>query len=367
MVLITGIGVRKEQFMSAKIYYENDIDTTVLDGKKIAMIGYGSQGRAHALNLRDSGLDVRVGVRRGKSWNAAEEDGMRVQGVAEAVQKADITMLAVNDEAQAPLYAEQIQPHLQPGSALAFAHGFNIHYGQIVPSDEIDVLLCAPKGVGPHVRRLYTRGSGIPCLIAVHLDRTGRAKEIALAYAKGLGSARVGVLETTFREETEADLFSEQAVLCGGVTALVKAGFETLVQAGYAPEIAYFECLHELKLIVDLMHEEGIAGMRRRISDTAQYGDMTRGPRIIDEAVRERMRALLLEIQSGEFAREWILENQANRPVFRALAAQDEEHPIEQVGQRLRSLMGLGRPQMSTLPEEVDSQSVHHRIQNLEY
>src|SRR5438132_320992 len=317
--------------MPAKVYYDSDANLDLLRGKRIAIIGYGSQGHAHALNLRDSGLDVRVGLRPGKSWDAAERDGLKVMPVADAVKDADITMILVNDEFQAALYQEQIQDNLKPGSAIAFGHGFNIHFGQIVPPKNIDVFMCAPKGPGHLVRRVYVDGKGVPCLIAIHQDATGQAKQIALAYARGVGGTRAGVLETTFKEETETDLFGEQSVLCGGTTALVKAGFETLVEAGYQPEIAYFECLHELKLIVDLMYEAGIAGMRSSISDTAQYGDMTRGPRLIDDSVRQRMRDILKDIQGGQFAKEWILENRANRPVFRALAAQDEEHQIEQV------------------------------------
>jgi ketol-acid reductoisomerase len=353
--------------MPAKVYYDEDAHIEVLRGKKIAVIGYGSQGHAHALNLRDSGMDVRVGLRPGKSWDAATDDGLRVLSVPEAVKEADITMLLVNDELQAALYQEHIQPNLRPGTALAFAHGFNIHYGQIVPPKEIDVFMCAPKGPGHLVRRIYTEGKGVPCLIAVHQNATGQAREIALAYARAIGGTRAGVLETTFREETETDLFGEQAVLCGGTTALVKAGFETLVEAGYQPELAYFECLHELKLIVDLMYEAGIAGMRYSISDTAQYGDMTRGPRLIDESVRQRMKELLKDIQSGEFAREWILENRANRPVFRALAARDQEHPIEQVGRRLRAMMSWVKPSVPQEVEQSTEQAVHQRVGKLEF
>jgi ketol-acid reductoisomerase len=352
--------------MPAKVYYDNDADLELLRGKKIAVIGYGSQGHAHALNLRDSGLDVRVGLRPGKSWDKALDDGVKVMTVAEAAAEADIVMILVNDEFQAALYEEQIKENLQPGNAIAFGHGFNIHFGQIVPPKEVDVFMCAPKGPGHLVRRIYLEGKGVPCLIAVHQDATHQAKQIALAYAKGIGGTRAGVLETTFKEETETDLFGEQAVLCGGTTALVKAGFDTLVAAGYQPEIAYFECLHELKLIVDLMYEAGIAGMRYSISDTAQYGDMTRGPRLIDESVRERMRGLLRDIQAGEFAREWILENRANRPVFRALAAQDENHPIEQVGRQLRSMMSWVRSSVAQETEQTAEGAVNQRVQNLE-
>lgn len=352
--------------MPAKVYYDNDADLELLRGKKIAVIGYGSQGHAHALNLRDSGMDVRVGLRPGKSWDKALDDGVKVMTVAEAAAEADIVMILVNDEFQAALYEEQIKENLQPGNAIAFGHGFNIHFGQIVPPKEVDVFMCAPKGPGHLVRRIYLEGKGVPCLIAVHQDATHQAKQIALAYAKGIGGTRAGVLETTFKEETETDLFGEQAVLCGGTTALVKAGFDTLVAAGYQPEIAYFECLHELKLIVDLMYEAGIAGMRYSISDTAQYGDMTRGPRLIDESVRERMRGLLRDIQAGEFAREWILENRANRPVFRALASQDENHPIEQVGRQLRSMMSWVRSSVAQETEQTAEGKVNQRVQNLE-
>ncbi|MGC8668215.1 MAG: ketol-acid reductoisomerase [Chthonomonadales bacterium] len=353
--------------MPAKVYYESDADLSVLKGKKIAVIGYGSQGHAHALNLRDSGLDVRVGLRRGKSWEAAQRDGLPVLPVAEAVHEADVVMMLVNDEFQAALYQEAVKDNLKPGNALGFGHGFNIHFGQIVPPPDVDVFMVAPKGPGHLVRRIYTEGKGVPCLIAVHQDATGRAKDVALAWAKGIGGTRAGVLETTFKEETETDLFGEQAVLCGGTTALVKAGFETLVEAGYQPEIAYFECLHELKLIVDLMYEAGIAGMRYSISDTAQYGDMTRGPRLIDDAVREKMKGLLRDIQSGEFAREWILENRANRPVFRALAQKDQDHLIEQVGKRLRSMMSWVQSNVVSQTQEAEQEGVKQRVQNLEY
>jgi ketol-acid reductoisomerase len=350
--------------MPAKVYYEDDANLDVLRGKKLAVIGYGSQGHAHALNLRDSGMDVRVGLRPGKSWDAAKDDGLRVLSVAEAAEEAGVIMILVNDEFQAALYEEQIRDHLKPGDAIAFGHGFNIHFGQIVPPKDVDVFMVAPKGPGHLVRRIYTEGKGVPCLIAVHQNATGQAKELALAWAKGIGGTRAGVLETTFKEETETDLFGEQAVLCGGTTALVKAGFETLVAAGYQPEIAYFECLHELKLIVDLMYEAGIAGMRYSISDTAQYGDMTRGPRLIDESVRERMRGLLKDIQEGEFAKEWILENRANRPVFRALAAKDQEHLIEQVGRQLRGMMSWVKPAVTA--EVSEEQPVNPRMQNLD-
>ena len=352
--------------MPAKVYYDSDVNQNVLSGRKIAVIGYGSQGHAHALNLRESGLDVRVGLRAGKSWDSAQNDGLRVLSVREAAEEADIIMILVNDEFQAALYDEQIKPALKSGKAIAFGHGFNIHFGQIVPPDDVDVFMVAPKGPGHLVRRIYAEGKGVPCLIAIHQDATGQAKDIALAYARGIGGTRAGVLETTFKEETETDLFGEQAVLCGGTTALVKAGFETLVEAGYQPEIAYFECLHELKLIVDLMYEAGIAGMRYSISDTAQYGDMTRGPRIIDEDTRNRMRGLLKEIQGGQFAREWILENRANRPVFNALTNRDKNHQIEQVGQRLRGMMSWVKSSVAQPVQEKDEDPVARRMQNIE-
>ena len=352
--------------MAAKVYYDSDVNPGVLSGRKIAVIGYGSQGHAHALNLRESGLDVRIGLRPGRSWDSAVNDGHRVLSVREAAEEADVIMILVNDEFQAQLYEEQIKPALRSGKAIAFGHGFNIHFGQIAPTPDIDVFMVAPKGPGHLVRRIYSEGKGVPCLIAVHQDATGKARDIALAYARGIGGTRAGVLETTFKEETETDLFGEQAVLCGGTTALVKAGFETLVEAGYQPEIAYFECLHELKLIVDLMYEAGIAGMRYSISDTAQYGDMTRGPKIIDDDTRDRMRKLLKEIQGGEFAREWILENRANRPVFNALTNRDKDHQIEQVGQRLRGMMSWVKSSVAQPVEEQQEDHVAQRMQNIE-
>ncbi|BDI31450.1 ketol-acid reductoisomerase (NADP(+)) [Capsulimonas corticalis] len=326
--------------MAAKVYYENDADSTLLNGKKIAVIGYGSQGHAHSLNLKDSGFDVRVGLREGsKSWAKATEAGLSVKTVAEAAKEADIIMILINDEYQGDVYRESIAPYVEEGNALVFGHGFNIHFGQIKAPKGVDVFMVAPKGPGHLVRRTYQEGKGVPALIAVHQDATGNARALALAWAKGIGGTRGGVLETTFREETETDLFGEQAVLCGGATALVKAGFETLVNAGYQPEIAYFECLHELKLIVDLLYEAGIAGMRYSISDTAQYGDMTRGPRIVTDATKAEMVQILKEIQTGQFAKEWILENKANRPSFNALAAIDQESQLEAVGKQLRGLM----------------------------
>jgi ketol-acid reductoisomerase len=326
--------------MPANVYYDNDADLSILQGKKIAVIGYGSQGHAHALNLHDSGLDVRVGLRPGsRRWTQAEEAGLVVKSVEDASKEADIVMILINDEFQGDVYRESIAPNLEAGNAIAFGHGFNIHFGQIKPAPGIDAFMVAPKGPGHLVRRTYEEGKGVPCLIAVAQDATGHARDLAMAWAKGIGGTRAGVLDTTFKEETETDLFGEQAVLCGGATALVKAGFETLVNAGYQPEIAYFECLHELKLIVDLMYEAGIAGMRYSISDTAQFGDMTRGPRIVTDETKAEMRKILKEIQTGQFAKEWILENKANRPQFNALAAQDASSQIESVGRHLRSLM----------------------------
>jgi ketol-acid reductoisomerase len=326
--------------MPVQVYYDNDADIEFLRDKKIAVIGYGSQGHAHSLNLKDSGLDVRVGLREGsKSWAKAEQAGLTVKPVAEAVKEADIIMILINDEFQGDVYKESIAANLSAGNALVFGHGFNIHFGQVVPPKDVDVFMVAPKGPGHLVRRQYEEGRGVPALIAIHQNATGNAKNLALAWAKGIGATRAGVLETNFREETETDLFGEQAVLCGGTSALVKAGFETLVEAGYEPEIAYFECLHELKLIVDLMYEAGIAGMRYSISDTAQFGDMTRGPRIVNDDTKKEMKKILKEIQDGSFAKEWILENKANRPHFNALAAADRSHPIEIVGKRLRGLM----------------------------
>ncbi|NPV73443.1 MAG: ketol-acid reductoisomerase [Pelotomaculum sp.] len=323
-----------------QVYYDHDADLGLLKEKTIAVIGYGSQGHAQAQNLKDSGLDVVVGLRPdSKSWPKAEADGLKVATVPEAASAADIIQILVPDELQARLYREEIEPHLREGKALMFSHGFNIHYGQIVPPPDVDVFMVAPKGPGHTVRRMYLEGKGVPCLLAVHQNYTGKAKELGLAYAKGIGGTRAGVFETTFREETETDLFGEQAVLCGGVTELIKAGFDTLVEAGYAPEMAYFECLHEMKLIVDLINEGGLSFMRYSISNTAEYGDYMTGKRIITEETRKEMKKILAEIQSGEFAKKWILENQANRPVYNAIARQEKELLIEKVGARLRSMM----------------------------
>lgn len=320
-------------------YYESDADLGVLKGKTIAVIGYGSQGRGQALNLRDSGLDVIIGLRPGKSWKQASEDGFKVMMVDEAARTASIVMVLLPDESQASVYKKEIHPNISENDCLMFSHGFNIHFGQIVPPPNIDVIMVAPKGPGHMVRRMYEDGKGVPALIAVHQNYTGNAKDIALAYAMGIGATRAVVLETTFREETETDLFGEQAVLCGGVTSLIKAGFETLVEAGYAPEMAYLEVLHELKLIVDLIYEGGFTKMRNSISNTAQYGDLTRGPRIVGPEAYLEMQRILEEIQNGEFAREWMLENLVNRPVFNALTKADEEHLIEIVGKEVRDLM----------------------------
>ncbi len=323
-----------------KIYYDKDADLGLLKDKTIAVIGYGSQGHAHANNLRDSGLNVVVGLRPdGASARKARAAGFEVLPVDEAARKAQVVMILLPDELQGEVFRSQIASALEPGDYLAFAHGFNIHFGQIVPAEGVNVFMVAPKGPGHLVRAEYERGRGVPCLIAVDRDPAGNTRDVALAYASAIGGGRAGVIETTFREETETDLFGEQAVLCGGVTALIQAGFETLVEAGYAPEMAYFECLHELKLIVDLIYEGGIANMRYSVSNTAQYGDLTRGPRVIDPRVKAEMKRILEEIQTGQFAREWILENRAGRPVFNALTRRGDEHPIEEVGQRLRSML----------------------------
>ena len=324
----------------AKMYYEEDCNIGVLKGKTVAIIGYGSQGHAHALNLNESGVSVIVGLYEGsKSAEKAKEAGLTVMNTPEAVVAADLVMILVNDEKQAALYKNDIQPNLKSGSTLAFAHGFNVHYNQIVPPEDVNVMLIAPKGPGHTVRSQYQEGRGVPCLFAVHQDATGNAREIALAYAAGIGGARAGILETTFKEETETDLFGEQAVLCGGVTALMKAGFETLVEAGYQPESAYFECVHEMKLIIDMVVAGGLSGMRYSISDTAEYGDYSVGNRIITEETKKEMKKVLGEIQNGEFARDWMLENQANRPSFLAKRRMEKEHLVEKVGVELRSKM----------------------------
>jgi len=324
----------------AKLYYDKDADLSLIKGKTIAVIGYGSQGHAHALNLKDAGFDVVVGLYKGsKSWDKAAAGGLKVMTVDEAASTAQIIMILLPDQHQRQVYLESIQQGLTPGKTLMFAHGFNIHFHQVVPPKDVDVSMVAPKAPGHMMRRVYTEGSGVPALLAIHQDTSGKAKETALAYAKGVGCTRAGVLETTFREETETDLFGEQTVLCGGLTALIKTAYETLVEAGYQPELAYFECLHEVKLIVDLFYQGGLAYMRYSVSDTAEYGDYTRGPRVINEAVRAEMKRILQEVQDGTFAKEWILENSAGRPSFLALRKKDAEHPIEVVGRELRSMM----------------------------
>ncbi len=337
--------------MVAKISYENDADAGLVGSRKVAVIGYGSQGHAHALNLKDSGIDVRVGLREGSSsWAKAEAAGLSVRTVADATAESDLVMILLPDTEQKSVYDESIAPNLSEGDAIFFAHGFNIRFNLITPPPGVDSAMVAPKGPGHLVRRTYTEGGGVPALIAVSQDASGKARDLALSYAHAIGATRAGVLETTFDEETETDLFGEQVVLCGGLTALVMAGYETLVDAGYQPESAYFECLHELKLIVDLMYENGIAGMRFSISDTAEYGDVTRGPRIINDGVKAEMRKILDEIRSGRFAEEWIAENKAGRPNFEALRAAGKDHPIEKVGAELRAMMpfisaGKVRPQ----------------------
>ena len=330
----------------ATIYYEKDADRSALAGQRVAVLGFGSQGHAHALNLKDSGHDVRVGLREGStSWPVATAAGLRVLPTAQAVRDADVAMVLLPDTAQASSYESEIGPNLEPGNMLMFAHGFNVHFGRIRPPDGVDVTMIAPKGPGHLLRRTYEQGIGTPALVAVHQDATGKALQRALAYAAGIGVARAGVIETSFKEETETDLFGEQVVLCGGTTALVQAGFETLVNAGYAPEVAYFECLHELKLIVDLMYEGGIARMRYSVSDTAEYGDVSRGPRVINDLVRQEMRKILTEIQDGTFAEEWVAEDNAGRPNFGKLVQAGEQHPIEEVGRKLRGLMSwVDRP-----------------------
>lgn len=323
-----------------KVYYDQDADLNFLRGKKIAIIGYGIQGHAHAQNLRDSGLEVLVAeLPETPAWKLAEEHGFKSISASEAARQADLIQFLVQDDVQPKVYREEIAPHLKKGNILGFSHGFNIHFGQIVPPPEVDVIMIAPKGPGSLVRQQYVEAKGVPSLLAVYQNASGKAREIALAYAKGLGATRAGVIETTFAEETETDLFGEQVVLCGGVTELIRAAFDTLVEAGYQPEVAYFECLHELKLICDLIFAKGIHGMRLSVSNTARYGDITRGKRIITAQTRQEMKKILSEVQSGEFAREWILENQVHRPVFNALLKRDAQHPIEAVGAKLRAMM----------------------------
>ncbi|MGL5821496.1 MAG: ketol-acid reductoisomerase [Sarcina sp.] len=324
----------------AKLFYEKDTNIELLEVKKVAIIGYGSQGHAHALNLHESGIDVTVGLYEGsKSWERAEDAGLKVSTVSEAVKNSDVIMILIPDEKQRELYNTEIAPYLSEGKALVFAHGFNIHYTQIVPPSNVDVFMVAPKGPGHMVRRTYTQGSGVPCLIAVYQDYTGSARDLALAYTNAVGGARSGVLETTFKDETETDLFGEQAVLCGGCSALIKAGFETLVEAGYAPENAYFECMHEMKLIVDLMYQGGLETMRYSISDTAEYGDYVVGNRIITDETKKEMKKVLSEIQDGTFAKNWLVENMVGRPNFNATRRNETEHQIEKVGKELRRMM----------------------------
>jgi len=322
------------------MYYDDDVNLAVLDGRRIAVLGYGNQGRAHALNLKESGCEVVVGLREGSSsWSEAEAEGLKVMAVERAAVAGDIVVMLIPDQVQREVYYSSVEGGLKAGKTLMFAHGFNIHFDQIIPSKDVDVSMVAPKAPGNMMRQVFQEGAGVPALFAVHQDATRRAKETALAYAKGLGCTKAGVLETTFAEETETDLFGEQAVLCGGVTALIKAGFEVLVEAGYQPELAYFECLHELKLIVDLIYRGGLGHMRRSVSDTAEYGDYISGSRVITDGTKEEMRKMLREVQNGEFARRWILENQAGRPSFNAMRRREAEHPIEEVGKRLRATM----------------------------
>jgi ketol-acid reductoisomerase len=329
----------------AKMYYDKDADLSLIKAKKVAVIGYGSQGHAHALNLKDSGVDVRIGLQATSASRAkAEKDGLRVVDPAQATREADVVMILTPDTGQAKLYRESIEPNLKPGATLMFAHGFNIRFGTIVPPAGVDVSMIAPKSPGHRVRELYTEGGGTPALLAVHQDATGQARELALSYAKGIGVTRAGVVETTFTEETETDLFGEQAVLCGGVSALVKAGFETLVEAGYQPEIAYFECMHELKLIVDLMYRGGLNYMRYSISDTAEHGDYTGGPRLVTAETRAEMKRMLDDVRSGRYAQMWIAENEKGRPWFDAQRAKEQNHQIEQVGSELRKMMPFVDP-----------------------
>ena len=326
----------------ATMYYDADADMSLLDGRTVGVIGYGSQGHAHALNLKDSGVEVVVGLYEGsKSWEKAEQAGLRVALVADASRDSDIIMMVIPDHSMADVYEQSVEPHLLPGKTLMFAHGFNIHYKTIVPPDTVDVSMVAPKAPGHRMREVFVRGSGVPGLLAVHQDASGRAHDVGLAYARGVGCARAGVLDTTFKEETETDLFGEQSVLCGGVTALIKAAFDTLVEAGYQPESAYFECMHELKLIVDLLYQGGMEYMRYSVSDTAEYGDYSRGPQVIDDHVRENMRKVLAAVQDGSFAREWIAENDEGRPRFNRLRRENASHQIEEVGKELRGMMSF--------------------------
>ncbi|MBU3911624.1 MAG: ketol-acid reductoisomerase [Candidatus Omnitrophica bacterium] len=326
--------------MATKMYYDKDADLNVLKGKKIAIIGYGIQGRGQALNLRDSGLDIIVSELEGiENYKIAERDGFKPVSAAEAAKQADLIQILTQDHVQAKVYKQAIEPNLKEGKALLFSHGFNIHFKQITPPKNVDVLMVAPKGPGALVRQMYEEKKGVPCLLAVYQDASGKAKDIGLAYAKGIGGTRAGVIETTFKEETETDLFGEQAVLCGGVSELIKAGFETLLDAGYQPEIAYFECLHELKLITDLIYKVGIQGMRKRVSDTAEYGDLTRGKRVITAETRKEMKKILEEVQSGKFAEEWIKENENGRPLYNKLSKADDTHPVEVIGKKLRGMM----------------------------
>jgi len=326
--------------VSINVYYDKDADLSIIQSRKVTILGYGSQGHAHALNLKDSGVDVTVGLRKSsKSWVKAEAAGLKVKEVADAVKGADVVMILAPDQDQRKIYEDHVAANLKEGGVLAFAHGFNIHFQLIEPRPDLDVIMVAPKGPGHMVRSTYTHGGGVPSLICIHQDASGMAKQIALSYASANGGGRAGIIETTFREETETDLFGEQAVLCGGATALVQAGFETLVEAGYAPEMAYFECLHELKLIVDLMYEGVMADMRYSISNTAEYGDYTRGPRVVTEETKKEMKRILTEIQTGQFAREFVLENQAGQPTLKARRRIGAEHPIEQVGGKLRAMM----------------------------
>ena len=323
-----------------KVFYDKDADLARLEGRTVAILGYGSQGHAHALNLRDSGIDVVVGLREGSDSRpkAAAED-LPVLSIADAAAAGDVVMMALPDETMGDIYAADIEPNLKPGNYLALAHGFNLHFGCISPGEGVNTFMVAPKGPGHLVRDAYSRGAGVPCLVAVDRDPTGDTLQVGLAYAKGIGGGRAGIIETTIQEETETDLFGEQAILCGGLTALMTAGYETLVEAGYAPEMAYFECIHELKLIIDLIYEGGITNMRYSVSNTAQFGDLTRGPRIVDEATRAEMKRILAEIRSGEFAREWLTETKAGKPVFNALTRIGDEHPLEETGRRLRAMM----------------------------